>query len=552
MRKCIFILLFFNPIEIFSQCSGGANGGSITPTTSWQTTTVEAGKYYTFVVAAGTCDTYDFSFCQGGGSASFDTQLTTRTNADVYAGSYNDDNCSLQSEILGFAPSGAGTYRILVNNYNCASSGASATLAFRKSSPGSNANYIFLEDATATGNCINLTPASNDQKGCAWDVNSTLDFSSNFSFDFTVNLGSNDAGADGMAFVMHNDPAGLCACGASGGSLGAGGITNSLIVEIDTYLNTEDRDDGMSGVLCSGGSEPDHIDIWLNGNINPFADCSYQPPGARVVTSAVPLMNGASLYNIENGANHILRIAWNSGSSTLTASVWNATVSTCYGTITYSFNPISVFGTNSPYFGFTASTGGLSNSQSYCLPNILLPVELVSFEGECFEGKTRITWSSSTETDNDFYFLEKSLDGFNFQTVYVVNGSLSSNHVLNYQFIDNSNDGLAYYRLSQTNINGVTKIIGSTIEVNCFNNVDIAIFPNPAQEQVTFDFGNNELQGVTVCFYDLSGKKVFEKSFDKAASLKNMDISTLSNGVYFVTVESTKNIVFQDKLVITK
>lgn len=552
MKKTIFILLFFNPIEIFSQCSGGSNGGSITPTTSWQTTAVAAGNYYTFNVPAGTCDTYDFSFCQGGGTASFDTQISLRTNADVYAGAYNDDNCSLQSEILGFAPSGAGTYRVLINNYNCASSGATATLAFRKSSPGTNANYIFLEDATATGNCISLTPASNDQKGCAWDVNSTLDFNSNFSFDLTVNLGSSDAGADGMAFVMHNDPAGLCACGTAGGSLGAGGITNSLIIEIDTYLNTEDRDDGMSGVLCSGGTEPDHLDIWLNGNINPFADCSFQPPGARIVASAVPLMNGASLYNIENGSNHILRIAWNSGTSTITASVWNNTVSTCYGTITYSFNPITVFGTNTPYFGFTASTGGLNNSQSYCLPNILLPVELKSFETQCLGNKTSITWSSYSETDNDFYFLEKSTDGFNFQTVYVVNGSQNSNQIINYRFEEPSNNMLTYYRLSQTNINGVTKIIGQPQEVNCFSYEDITIYPNPVQDNLMLFLGEENLEDFDLYIYDLSGKKVFENTILKESSLKQIDISQLNNGIYFLVVETSKNIVFQEKLAITK
>ena len=59
----------------------------------------------------------------------------------------------------------------------------------------------------------------------------------------------------------------------SRGSLGAGGITNSLIVEIDTYLNYEDRDDFNTNFIgCSGTEDPDHLDLWYNGNINPNLD----------------------------------------------------------------------------------------------------------------------------------------------------------------------------------------------------------------------------------------------------------------------------------------
>jgi hypothetical protein len=46
----------------------------------------------------------------------------------------------------------------------------------------------------------------------------------------------------------------------------------------------------------------------------------------------------------------------------MTASILNSALTITYGTITATFNPLTVFGTNTPYFGFTASTGGLSNT----------------------------------------------------------------------------------------------------------------------------------------------------------------------------------------------
>ena len=58
-----------------------------------------------------------------------------------------------------------------------------------------------------------------------------------FSISFNVFLGSNDRGADGMTFVLHNDPRGAEANGGRGGGLGAAGIVNGLAIEFDTFNN---------------------------------------------------------------------------------------------------------------------------------------------------------------------------------------------------------------------------------------------------------------------------------------------------------------------------
>lgn len=555
MKNLLFISLILFPVELYSQCSGGSNGGAITPTTTWQTVTISAGSYYTFTVSAGSCDTYDFSFCQGGGSASYDTQITIRTNADVYANSYSDDNCSLQSQIIGFVPSGAGTYRVLINSYPCGSSGATATLAYRKTSPGSNANYQYLSNASATGNCIALTSASNNQTGCAWDVNSTLNFASNFSYDLTVNLGSSDAGADGMAFVIQNDASGRCKCGTSGGSMGAGGISNSLTIEIDTYLNTEDRDDGMAGVLCSGGPEPDHLDIWLNGVINPeYGSSCVTDGGERIVASAVPLMSGASIYNIENGSDHILRISWNSSTNIISATVLNIALTTTYGTISYSFNPMTVFGTNTPYFGFTASTGGLNNQQNFCLPDVLLPVEIISYTAVCEEQNVKIEWVSISENQNDFYQLERSINGIDYVEIAKINGALNSNQLKNYSFIDSDQFyGSRYYRLSQTDLDGNRKIIGQPLEVKCeSSSTTFLIYPNPANDLLMINNISGIEGEIEIQIIDLNGKIILRHILENDLAQSPIKLNDISQGVYIVNVLSKNTSVQIDKLIIAR
>jgi len=129
---------FFN-IDILAQCnfsanSGAVNLGSIIPTTTWQTTgCVTGGDYYTFTATLG--QAYIFTFCENGGSASWDTELSINTSAgSVVAGAYNDDFCGIQSQLTWTATSN-GTFAIYVTGFGCTNNANCTTLAYRVTPP---------------------------------------------------------------------------------------------------------------------------------------------------------------------------------------------------------------------------------------------------------------------------------------------------------------------------------------------------------------------------------------------------------------------------------
>jgi hypothetical protein len=65
------------------------------------------------------------------------------------------------------------------------------------------AQFHLVGDAIQTSpQCIPLTAASNGQLGVTWDVLNTFNFSTAFSYGFTVNLGNNNGGADGLMFII--------------------------------------------------------------------------------------------------------------------------------------------------------------------------------------------------------------------------------------------------------------------------------------------------------------------------------------------------------------
>lgn len=552
LRLSVTVLIFiFSASDSFSQCtSGGTNSGTITPTTSWQTLTVQGGKYWTFTAA--TCNNYVFSFCSNGGSSSWDTQITICDNSGTpVAGGYNDDYCSLQSQ-LTWTPAAGGTYRVYITQFSCVSNATNATLAYEYT-PGNTiaGNFSLVGSATSPSpfTCAVLTTTSGNQLGCAWANNTTLNFASNFTYDFTINMGSDPNGADGMAFVVQNDPRGKCACGTAGQNLGADGIQKSIIVEIDTYLNAEDRDDGMPAVLCSGGPNPDHLDIWLNGIVNPAGTGCPTPAGARIIPNAVQLMNGASLYTIKNGLDHILRVIWTAGSpGTLTASLMNSSLTTTYGTVSYSFTALTLFGTNTPFFGFTASTGLFTNQQSFCLPPTLIPIDLISFTAQCRNGRKELNWTTATETNNNFFTIEGSGDGVHFKALGVVRGVGNSPQVHHYSWTDNAaSPGGSYYRLRQTDQDGRSSLSPQVAVRSCSSNSNaITIYPNPFSDHITLIPQSASGQKILLTIYNAIGEKVIE--LPTTMHEQKLDLRGLAKGGYLIKITGD-NISFYSKLI---
>lgn len=87
-----------------------------------------------------------------------------------------------------------------------------------------------------------------------------------------------------------------------------------------------------------------------------------------------------------------------------------------------------------------------------------LPIELVSFKGFKDEEKNYLTWSTMKETNNDFFTVEKSQDGYEWKDVTRVYGAGNSSHLKNYSAYDDAPEqAINYYRLKQTDYDGRMK-----------------------------------------------------------------------------------------------
>ncbi len=84
-----------------------------------------------------------------------------------------------------------------------------------------------------------------------------------------------------------------------------------------------------------------------------------------------------------------------------------------------------------------------------------LPIQLISFTGEKEGVSNLLKWNTSSEINNDYFTLEKTIDGSNFETIGTLNGAGNSSVQNNYQLYDyNFQKTINYYRLKQTDFDG--------------------------------------------------------------------------------------------------
>jgi len=260
-------------------------------------------------------------------------------------------------------------------------------------------SYCLINDAiemAGAGNCVQLTSATNDQLGCAWEKSKT-DFSSDFDYSLDIFFGASAGGADGMTMTFQNSPDGTDACGTAGGQLGAGGIANAVVVEFDTY----DNDNPAHNYDMSA----DHIAITTDGDLKNTSGPAYGPVQASASSSI-----------IDDGVTHTVRLVWTAATTTFQVYFDGSLRLTAVEDFVN-----TVFGSNPEvHWGFTGATGGLNNQQYFCPVNLPLAVELLSYDVLCTGGAAELSWTVSNATNLDVMVIERSANGSEFIDVATI------------------------------------------------------------------------------------------------------------------------------------
>jgi hypothetical protein len=112
-----------------------------------------------------------------------------------------------------------------------------------------------------------------------------------------------------------------------------------------------------------------------------------------------------------------------------------------------------------PVSGYTLDWVMSGGATLNCVP---LPVELTDFKCEPYGNEIDLYWATSAEVNNNYFVLERSIDGENFQELRTIPGKGFSNETTEYIANDPApHIGLNYYRLKQVDYDGNEKIYNS-------------------------------------------------------------------------------------------
>lgn len=104
------------------------------------------------------------------------------------------------------------------------------------------------------------------------------------------------------------------------------------------------------------------------------------------------------------------------------------------------------------------SWGGFKATVTSITP---LPVELLYFEGEAYPLFNKLSWSTASEHNSDYFEIQHSRDGLLWNKIGTINAAGFSTQKINYSFLASfSSFGIHYYRLNQVDYDGVFKMYG--------------------------------------------------------------------------------------------
>ena len=268
---------------------------------------------------------------------------------------------------------------------------------------------------------------------------------------------------------------------------------------------------------------------------------SMQSNGEMVSSNTItgPVCLTSTGVSVVDGNDHTVCITWDPILNELTTSFDGIKILTYYGDIRL------ILGNNS-YWGFTAASGGVPQSQNVCNVNLLTNIpnpdcatilsnELINFDINCVNSITNLYWAVENKNEIDYFKILESEDGITFNVIGEVTNTDNLGNS-SYEYSIEQIKETMYYKLETTNIDGV-KSISKILSSNCNSNSNenVYVYPNPTNDNLTVV--NRKQKIVTIKLIDVNGFEIYNKDMTQSY-IKELDVLNIPSGVYGVKIEN--------------
>lgn len=179
---------------------------------------------------------------------------------------------------------------------------------------------------------------------------------------------------------------------------------------------------------------------------------------------------------------------------------------------------------------------------------VALPVTLSSFGATKVENYAALKWSTTGETNSDFFEIQKSSNGLSWQVLGNVNASRASNSFKSYSFDDYTPfHGENFYRLKMVDLDG--SFAYSRIRSLSFDSRNaFTLYPNPTADRIYPNAGDlSKIESVTII--NSLGQLVFES---QSLTKDGISIRHLASGIYTIQIKKMGEAIQNHKVIVAR
>jgi hypothetical protein len=189
---------------------------------------------------------------------------------------------------------------------------------------------------------------------------------------------------------------------------------------------------------------------------------------------------------------------------------------------------------------------------------IVVPVELTSFNASIKDEGVQLAWTTATEINNMGFEIQRNQSAA-WETIGFVEGRGTTSEITNYKFFNDlsefNSSAKLQYRLKQIDFNGVFSY-SNVVEVDfVLENYSLSQnYPNPFNPSTSISFTLTRSTFVTLKIYNILGNEIttlVNELIPGGNHKVQFDATGLSSGVYFYTL-TADNFVESKKMVVMK
>ncbi len=181
------------------------------------------------------------------------------------------------------------------------------------------------------------------------------------------------------------------------------------------------------------------------------------------------------------------------------------------------------------------------------------PVELLSFNARIENTFVKLDWQTVTEEDHDYFEVERSKNGRDWESVDLVSGAGNSATVKSYSIFDKKPIiGKSYYRLKIVALDqSVEYSDKKSVTLSAINENEFTIYPNPADDLFNVVLDASAETEMTLTIFNEVGTEVLrmEKALYKGTNQIPFAINYLSPGLYYISILQGEIVVSQKLIV---